>query len=100
MGTATSDPAPATLMQAHDLLTRSRPRLDASKQTWLVYYRRSAAIYAEVAEVDRGHHHEALYWANRERAKANQLAVEIRKDPTAPMTTELLGEVDEPPASP
>jgi hypothetical protein len=96
---ANSVPSPATLMQAHELLGRMRPRLGASRQTWLVYYRRSAAMYAEVAEIDRGHHHEAMYWASRERAKANKLAVAIGKDPTAPMTPEHRGEVEEPPAS-
>jgi hypothetical protein len=68
---------PATLMQAHDLLTRMRPSLRASALTWLKYYRHSAAVYAEVAEIDRGHHHEALYWANRERAKASELQAEL-----------------------
>ncbi|MFZ0877530.1 MAG: AMED_5909 family protein, partial [Pseudonocardiaceae bacterium] len=29
----------------------------------LAYYQRSAGWYAEVAEIDRGHHHEALYMA-------------------------------------
>jgi hypothetical protein len=70
-------PPPKTLMQAHELLTRMRPDRAASPQTWLAYYRRSAAMYAEVAEIDRGHHHEARYWANRERAKANTIAAEI-----------------------
>jgi hypothetical protein len=70
---------PATLMEAHELLTHVRPAHDASARTWLDYYRHSAAVYSEVAEIDRGHHHEALYWANRERVKANRLADEITK---------------------
>jgi hypothetical protein len=72
-------------MEAHDLLTRMRPGQEASRETWLKYYRRSAAVYAEVAEIDRGHHHEALYWANRERAKANELQAKMREDPDAPV---------------
>jgi hypothetical protein len=82
-------------MQAHELLSRMRPSSSASSVTWLKYYRRSAAVYAEVAEVDRGHHHEALYWANRERAKANEIEAEIAKNPDAPVIT-TVREVDGP----
>jgi hypothetical protein len=63
-----------TLWAAHDVLSQLRPKRDAQPRVWLEYYRRSAAVYAEVAEVDRGHHHEALYWAAREREKADELA--------------------------
>src|SRR2546428_13624761 len=80
-----SAPGPQTLMAAHDLLTRMRPGKAASRETWLKYYRRSAAVYAEVAEIDRGHHHECLYWATRERAKANNLQAEITKNPDSPV---------------
>jgi hypothetical protein len=37
------------------------------------YHLRSAAVYARVAEIDRGHHHEAIYWANRERQKGEAI---------------------------
>lgn len=60
---------PTRLMQAHELLTRERPAVGAGPEAWLAFYRRSAALYAEVAEVDRGHHHEALYWSSREERK-------------------------------
>jgi hypothetical protein len=70
-------PGPGTLIAAHELLVSVRPGASASPETWLAYYRRSAAVYAEVAEVDRGHHHEARYWAIREREKANNLQGEI-----------------------
>jgi hypothetical protein len=76
-----NDKAPQTLMEAHLLLGNTRPTPTASHKTWLEYYRRSAGTYADVAEVDRGHHHEALYWANRERKKADDLAAEIAKNP-------------------
>lgn len=89
-------PAPKTLMQAHELLTHMRPGQAASPETWLRYYRRSVALYAEIAEIDRGHHHEALYWANRERAKANHLQAEITKNPD-PLVVKKVKE--EPPAS-
>lgn len=78
-------PAPKTLMEAHELLSHMRPGKAASRETWLRYYRRSAAVYAEMAELDRGHHHECLYWANRERAKANHVQTEITKNPDPPV---------------
>jgi hypothetical protein len=60
-------------MQAHEVLIKERPGRDAPNGAWLAYYRRSAVVYAEVAEIDRGHHHEAMYWAGRERRRADQL---------------------------
>jgi hypothetical protein len=63
-----------TLMQAHEALSALRPGEDASPTLWREYYQRSARIYAEIAEVDRGHHHEALYWAGREQHKAQSLS--------------------------
>jgi hypothetical protein len=61
-------------MQAHEALARERPSKYAPPAAWVAYYRRSAAVYAEIAEVDRGHHHEALYWSGRERQKASKIA--------------------------
>lgn len=54
------------------MLSRRRPGKDAPA-AWREYYRRSAAIYPEVAEIDRGHHHEALYWAGREAKRASEI---------------------------
>jgi hypothetical protein len=68
---------PKTLMRAHEALVRIRPNKDASLAAWLVYYQRSAALYAELAEIDRGHHHECLYWAEREEDKAKKIAAQI-----------------------
>ena len=64
---------PLRLMQAHEQLSRERPASDAEPEKWLAYYRRSAQVYATVAEVDRGHHHEALYWSSREERKAREI---------------------------
>jgi len=69
---------PKTLMQAHVELVRIRPGRDASLAAWLAYHQKSAALYAELAEIDRGHHHECLYWAEWERASAEELAAQIR----------------------
>ncbi|WP_252365208.1 AMED_5909 family protein [Saccharomonospora piscinae] len=68
-----SVPQVRTLMQAHNALVAERPGLQAPAAAWRAYYLRSARVYAEVAEIDRGHHHEALYWADRERRKAEEL---------------------------
>jgi hypothetical protein len=72
---------PVTLMQVHELMVRERPRRDAPKEVWLAYYRRSAGLYEEVADIDRGHHHEALYWARWERKRADQLASDAKIGP-------------------
>jgi hypothetical protein len=61
---------PRTLMEAHQALVCIRSGRDAPLEAWQVYYHRSAVLYAEIAEIDRGHHHEALYWAERELEKA------------------------------
>lgn len=71
--TANGEKPPRTLMQAHAMLSQQQPKKDAPSGEWLAYYRRCAAVYAEIAEVDRGHHHEALYWAARERRKADDI---------------------------
>lgn len=68
---------PRTLMQAHEVLVRIRPKGKASPATWKSYYERSAALYREIAEIDRGHHHEALYWADREQKKVTEMAARI-----------------------
>jgi hypothetical protein len=69
---------PRTLRQAHEELARSRPRLQAPLGEWLGYYQRAAALYAEIAEIDRGHHHEALYMAEQARDSVREIAAQIR----------------------
>ena len=68
---------PRTLIQAHEALVRIRPKRDASLAAWLAYHQQSAALYAELADIDRGHHHECLYWAQRERESAKEIAARI-----------------------
>ncbi|MQA16246.1 MAG: hypothetical protein GEV09_19490 [Pseudonocardiaceae bacterium] len=74
---AASPGPPRTLTHAHEALVRIRPGGDASLAAWRSYYERSVALYQEIAEIDRGHHHEALYWAEREQDKANEVAARI-----------------------
>ena len=66
-----------TLSEAHDVLSKLLPNPKAKPEVLKDYYLRSAAIYARVAETDRSHHHEAIYWANREREKGE--AIKLRK---------------------
>ncbi|MFJ6669850.1 AMED_5909 family protein [Actinosynnema sp. NPDC091369] len=66
------------LKDAHEALTHLMPAPDAPVDAWREFYLRSAEVYGRVAEVDRGHHHEALYWAKRERAKAEGVVSDER----------------------
>jgi hypothetical protein len=67
-----------TLMQAHEELVRIRPCRAASLPVWLAYYQRSVVVYEQVAETDPGHKGEALYWAKREAARAQDIEARIR----------------------
>jgi hypothetical protein len=76
-------PKVTTLRGAHELMPRLMPTPTAPRREWLAFRRRSAEIYRRVADIDRGHHHEALYWAELETAVANELEQQIdteRKD--------------------
>jgi hypothetical protein len=70
-----------TLMQAHQALVRIRPSRDASLPVWVVYYQRSASAYEQIAKIDPTHDGEALYWAQRDRARADNIAERIRARP-------------------
>ncbi|MGM1057843.1 AMED_5909 family protein [Saccharothrix sp. Mg75] len=62
------------LKDAHEIVGRLMPAPDAEPEVLRDFYLRSAQVYDRVAEVDRGHHHEALYWAKRERSKGERIA--------------------------
>jgi hypothetical protein len=70
-------------MEMHDALVRIQPSRDAPLEQWKAYYHRSAVRYAEIAETDRGHHHEALYWAERELKKAMLVTGAIKEGATS-----------------
>ncbi|MCA1696997.1 MAG: hypothetical protein LC749_21015, partial [Actinobacteria bacterium] len=61
-------------------------------EQWFAYYQRSAALYAEIAEIDRGHHHEALYMAEHERERAKEIKAQIATQ--RPSGSGQRGEVD------
>lgn len=73
----TTPSMPRTLAEAHEAVAAIRPPRTAPLTEWLAYHQRSAAFYAEVAEIDRGHHHETLFMAERERQRAQEIKAEI-----------------------
>ncbi|MCA1702845.1 MAG: hypothetical protein LC808_06060 [Actinobacteria bacterium] len=77
MDKPTEPVTPQTLAEAHEVLARVRPGRQAPLAEWLAYHQRSAVLYAEVAEIDRGHHHESLYWADHERERAKEIKAQI-----------------------
>ena len=68
---------PQTLADAQHVVASSRPRQKAPLSEWLAYHQRAAAYYAEVAEIDRGHHHEALAMAEEQRQFAMKIKTQI-----------------------
>jgi hypothetical protein len=71
------NPSAAPDLDAHNALAKIRPKSNAPQEQWLAYYQRSAALYAEIAEIDRGHHHEALHWAEYGRERANEIKAQM-----------------------
>ncbi|WP_328603102.1 hypothetical protein OG943_23755 [Amycolatopsis sp. NBC_00345] len=65
---------PQTLWAAHEVVSRRRPARDANQAAWLGFHLANARMYEYVSDVDRGHHHEALYWADYERRKADTVS--------------------------
>jgi hypothetical protein len=45
-------------------------------------------MYAEVAEIDRGHHHESLYWAEHARSRAQEIKAQIFDERTVAINKE------------
>jgi hypothetical protein len=68
---------PQTLADAQHVVASSRPRQKAPLSEWLAYHQHAAAYYAEVAEIDRGHHHEALAMAEEQRQFAMKIKAQI-----------------------
>ena len=68
---------PRTLAQANHAAAMCQPRQTAPLLEWLAFHQRAAAWYAEVAEIDRGHHHEALFMAEHQRILAKEIKAQI-----------------------
>ena len=77
MDKPTEPVVPRTLVEAHEVLARVRPGRQAPLTEWLAYYQHSSALYADIAEIDRGHHHESLYWADHELERAKEIKAQI-----------------------
>jgi hypothetical protein len=71
-------PAVSTLRAAHEFMRTRWPGRQGRLSEWLAYHQLGAALYAEIAELDRFHHHEALHWAARERQSAEQIAAQMK----------------------
>ena len=69
---------PQTLADAQHVVASSRPRQKAPLSEWLAHHQRAAAWYAEVADIDRGHHHEALAMAEEQRQFVMKIKAQIR----------------------
>ncbi|ATY14180.1 hypothetical protein CU254_29980 [Amycolatopsis sp. AA4] len=61
---------PATLHAAHASAITRRPTSGATRSAWAAFHLANARIYRTVADHDRWHHHEALYWAGYEERQA------------------------------
>jgi hypothetical protein len=46
---------------------------------WLEYYQRSVMVYEQLAKTDPSHNGEALYWAQRERHRVDDITAQIRE---------------------
>ncbi|WP_396135349.1 AMED_5909 family protein [Amycolatopsis sp. A133] len=71
---------PKTLRDAHEVVMDRRPPNDANPSVWLAFRLGNARLYKAVADIDRGHHHEALYWASYEERKAGEISVELQAE--------------------
>jgi hypothetical protein len=81
-GDKTAEPgSPKTLRQAYEVLERSEPRWKAPLGEWLAHYQRAAVLYAEIAEIDRGHHHEALFMAQQAQDSVKEIEAQIPPQP-------------------
>ena len=74
--------APQTLREAHDFVHRLRRAPDADSAVWRLFHQHSSRVYEHVADIDRGHHHEAMYWFGYEQRKAAEFADKSPKETT------------------
>ena len=71
---------PKTLREAHEVVMERRPSKDANPSAWLAFRLGNARLYKAVADIDRSHHHEALYWAGHEERKADEISTELQAE--------------------
>jgi hypothetical protein len=71
---------PKTLREAHEVVMDRRPPNNANPSVWLAFRLGNARLYKAIADVDRGHHHEALYWAGYEERQAGEISAELQAE--------------------
>lgn len=71
---------PKTLREAHEVVMERRPANGANSSVWLAFRLGNARLYKAIADVDRGHHHEALYWAGYEERKAGEISANLQTE--------------------
>ncbi len=71
---------PETLREAHEVVMDRRPANNANPSVWLAFRLGNARLYRVIADVDRGHHHEALYWAGYEERQAGEISAEFQAE--------------------
>jgi hypothetical protein len=71
---------PQTLREAHTFVSRIRPAPGADTTAWRVFHQQSARVYEHVADVDRDHHHEAMYWFSYEQRKTLEITEQATKE--------------------
>jgi len=70
---------PQTLGQAHSDALRRRPPAESTLVVQRKFHQDNKRLYESVADIDRAHHHEILYWVEYERRKVETLTEQIRK---------------------
>jgi hypothetical protein len=68
-----ADGEPVPLTEVDEWVDRQLLPRTAPVQAWLSHHHRAAAAYDELALAHQWHHDEALFWARREREKAEEL---------------------------
>ena len=71
---------PKTPRDAHEVMMESRLPKDTKPSVWLAFRLGNARLYKAVADIDRGHHHEALYWAGYEERQAGEISAELQAE--------------------
>lgn len=74
---------PQTMGQAHSDVLRRRPPLESTLVVQRKFHQDNRRLYEFVADIDRAHHHEILYWVDYERRKVETLTEQIRKGQAA-----------------
>jgi len=70
---------PQTLGQAHSDVLRRRPPPESTFVVQRKFHQDNKRLYESLADIDRAHHHEILYWVEYERRKVETLTEQIRK---------------------